>query len=133
MFLRDPCDFSINEDLIDISQRHLMPAVNKSGFFFTTGLMYSNISSVADPECAVILTSLFFDNKFLRLRYFITESPIIAIFFFGEFLSLESKFGFLFLFWSLTYLEGFLYFYYYFETYQYCHCFSYHYLLIDYY
>ena len=70
---------------------------NRSDFFVKTRIMQSNISSFADPGCAAILTSLLLDNKFLHLRYFIIESRISIIFFFGEFLSLESTFGFLFL------------------------------------
>ena len=80
---------------------------NKSDFFVKTRIMQSNISSFVDPGRAAILTSLFLDNKFLHLRYFIIESRISIIFFFDEFLSLESTFGFLFLLWSLTYFEGF--------------------------
>ena len=104
---------------------------NKSDFFVKTRIMQSNISSFVDPGWAAVLTSLFLDNKFLHLRYFIIESRISIIFFFGEFLSLESTFGFLFIlifniFWEVS-------FYYNFETYQYYHCFSYHYLLINYY
>lgn len=70
---------------------------NKSDFFVKTRIMQSNISSFVDPGWAAVLTSLFLDNKFLHLRYFIIESRISIIFFFGEFLSLESTFGFLFI------------------------------------